>query len=427
MKILLLGSGGREHALAWKLSQSRLCTELFITPGNAGTSRHGRNLTISMNDFDTLRIFCVEHKIGMLVVGPEEPLVNGIQDFFAQHPDLQHILVVGPSKAGARLEGSKAFAKAFMERHGIPTAQYREFDAETYGEGVGYLEQHPLPVVLKADGLAAGKGVLICTSREEALEGFRSMLQHSKFGEAGKKVVVEAYMEGIELSVFVLTNGKQWVLLPEAKDYKRIGEGDTGLNTGGMGAVSPVPFADGTFMRKVEEQVVKPTVAGLAKENITYTGVIFIGLMKVGDEPFVIEYNCRLGDPETEVVIPRLQNDLVELFLAAATNQLDAVKIVLDPRTACTIVAVSGGYPGDFKKGCAIRGLDTANENETLVFQAATRQEENKVVTTGGRVLCVTSFGESVGDAVSNSKARMEAIHFENMYYRNDIGYEFKN
>ena len=427
MNILLLGSGGREHALAWKLAQSPHCTRLFIAPGNAGTSRHGRNVAIASGDFETLQKFCVEQNIGMLVVGPEEPLVNGITDFFQSTEALKQVLVIGPTKQGARLEGSKAFAKAFMQRHHIPTAAYREFEADSFEEGMAYLDRHALPVVLKADGLAAGKGVLICSSREEAREALVSMIRDNKFGAAGKKVVVEEFLSGIELSVFVLTNGRQYVLLPEAKDYKRIGEGDTGLNTGGMGAVSPVPFADPDFMQKVDTRIVQPTIAGLAADGIGYVGVIFIGLIKVNGDPYVIEYNCRLGDPETEVVLPRLQNDLVELFEAAARGTLDQVRVKTDPRTACTLVAVSGGYPGLFQTGFAVQGLEAAQQTGSLVFQAATQQQHDQVVTSGGRVLCVTSFGDSVPEAANRSKTAMEEIRFEGMYYRKDIGYEFSS
>ena len=425
MKILLLGSGGREHALAWKLSQSELCTALFIAPGNAGTAQCGVNIDLQPIDFSAIGAFCLKEEIDMLVVGPEEPLVKGIADFFRDTGALRHVMVIGPSRAGALLEGSKAVAKAFMKRHGIPTAAYREFDAASYEEGVVYLQHHALPVVLKADGLAAGKGVLICSTHAEALREFSLMIQQDKFGEASKKVVVEEFLDGVELSVFVLTDGRHHVLLPEAKDYKRVGEGDTGLNTGGMGAVSPVPFADADFMNKVKERIVIPTVSGLAAENIRYTGIVFIGLMKKGDDPYVIEYNCRLGDPETEVVLPRLQNDLVALFRAAATGALEQVKIQTDPRTACTVMAVSGGYPGAFRKGIAIKGLPLQTPAGSFVFHAATRQQGDKVVTTGGRVFCVTSFGQSVADAAGSAAKLLEGIYFEGMYYRADIGFEF--
>lgn len=425
MNILLLGSGGREHALAWKLSQSPLCNALFIAPGNAGTGQCGTNIPLQPTDFSAIGAFCLKEQIGMLVVGPEEPLVKGIADFFRDTEELRPIMLIGPSRAGAMLEGSKAVAKAFMKRHGIPTAAYREFDAATYEAGVAYLQQHALPVVLKADGLAAGKGVLICQSREEALAEFSSMIREHKFGEAAKKVVVEEYLSGVELSVFVLTDGRHYVLLPHAKDYKRIGEGDTGLNTGGMGAVSPVPFADAAFIHKVEQRIVQPTIRALSAEKIRYTGILFIGLMKIGDDPYVIEYNCRLGDPETEVVLPRLQNDLVELFQAAASHQLDQISIQTDPRTACTIMAVSGGYPETFQKGFVIKGLPRQMPAEGLIFHAATGQEGEEVVTTGGRVFCVTSFGLSVADAVARSSNIIRQIDFSGMYYRKDIGFEF--
>lgn len=425
MNILLLGSGGREHALAWKLSQSSHCSRLFIAPGNAGTTQHGTNVALRLSDFEAIGTFCLNEEIELLVVGPEEPLVNGITDFFTGADALNHIMVIGPSRQGAKLEGSKAFAKAFMQRHSIPTAAYREFDAGNYEEGLVYLRQHSLPVVLKADGLAAGKGVLICGNHEEATAAYESMIRKSKFGDAGKKVVIEEFLDGIELSVFVLTDGRHYVLLPEAKDYKRIGEGDTGLNTGGMGAVSPVPFADQTFMQKVEERIVVPTIQGLMQENIAYTGIVFIGLIKVAGEPYVIEYNCRFGDPETEVIIPRLQNDLVELFTAAAKQELEAVQITTDDRTACTVVAVSGGYPGEFSKGFVIKGLSRPENANSLIFQAATVLQGENVVTAGGRVLCVTGYGHSVAEAVQHSKTVLENISFEGLYFRKDIGYEF--
>jgi phosphoribosylamine--glycine ligase len=425
MNILLLGSGGREHALAWKLIQSPLCSGLFIAPGNAGTAQCGTNVDLSSTDFDGLKKFCLKEKIGMVVVGPEEPLVKGIVDFFAADPALREIPVIGPSAKGALLEGSKAFSKKFMDRHHIPTAAYREFNAGNYAEGIAYLQQHPLPIVLKADGLAAGKGVVICQNHIEAMAEFELMLQGNKFGEAGSKVVVEEFLTGIELSVFVLTDGRHYVILPEAKDYKRVGEGDKGPNTGGMGAVSPVPFADDSFMRKITERIVVPTVEGLSKENIEYKGFIFVGVIKVGEDPFVIEYNCRLGDPETEVVMPRLKNDLIELFMATAQQRLDQVIIEKDERTACTIVAVSGGYPGSYEKGLPITGLDTTWPADSLVFHAGTKLQNKDTVTSGGRVLCVTSFAETVYEAVDKSRDVLEKINFEGIYYRRDIGYEF--
>jgi phosphoribosylamine--glycine ligase len=426
MNILLLGSGGREHALAWKISQSRHCDQLYIAPGNAGTALLGTNVSLKVTDFDGIKAFVLDKAVNMVVVGPEEPLVKGIVDEFANDEKLRQVMMIGPTQQGAQLEGSKAFAKKFMMRHNIPTAVYREFDASNYAEGIPYLQEHTLPIVLKADGLAAGKGVLICQSHLEAIAEFELMIQQSKFGEAGKKVVVEEFLDGIELSVFVLTDGKNYVLLPEAKDYKRIGEGDTGLNTGGMGAVSPVPFADAAFMRKVEEKVIRPTVKGLEKEAIGYKGFIFFGLIKVGSEPYVIEYNCRLGDPETEVIMPRLKNDLPELFEATAKAKLNTVQIQNDERTACTIMAVSGGYPGSYEKGFAISGLAAPLPDDSLVFHAGTKQENGDVVTAGGRVLCVTSYSNKISSAASKSKHVLEQINFEGMYFRRDIGYEFE-
>ncbi|MBX3239729.1 MAG: phosphoribosylamine--glycine ligase [Chitinophagaceae bacterium] len=426
MNILLLGSGGREHALAWKIRQSKLCSELYIAPGNAGTESCGTNVDIKVSDFEGHKKFCLDNNISMVVVGPEEPLVKGIYDFFKADSRLKHIAVIGPSKQGAQLEGSKAFAKEFMMRHNIPTAVYREFNSGNYEEGVAYIQQHATPIVIKADGLAAGKGVIICQNHVEAVAEFELMTQQAKFGDAGKKVVIEEFLTGIEMSVFVLTDGKNYVVLPEAKDYKRIGEGDKGLNTGGMGAVSPVPFADENFMKKVTDRVVKPTVAGLQKEKINYRGFIFIGLIKVGDEPYVIEYNCRMGDPETEVVIPRMKNDIVELFNAVEAQKLDTVRIEADSRAAVTIVAVSGGYPGEYEKDKIIEGLDLIDAEETLVFHAGTgRNEEGAVVTNGGRVLTITSFDDSIEEAAYKSRANLEIIDFEGIYFRKDIGYEF--
>ncbi|MFZ9386985.1 MAG: phosphoribosylamine--glycine ligase [Chitinophagaceae bacterium] len=425
MRILLLGSGGREHTLAWKMSQSPLCEALFITPGNAGTAQCGKNLDISLSDFDGIRKVCIEEHIDLVVVGPEEPLVKGITDFLISDPSLPDLDVIGPDQTGAQLEGSKAFAKAFMIRHGIPTAGYREFTEQNYPEGVAYLRQHALPIVIKADGLAAGKGVVICENHLEAIAEFELMVQRSKFGEAGKKVVIEEFLKGIEISVFVLTDGKNYVILPEAKDYKRVGAGDTGPNTGGMGAVSPVPFANRELMQKIEDRVIRPTVEGLKKEGLEYRGFIFFGLMIVNGDPYMIEYNCRMGDPETEVVIPRLRNDLVELLTAAANQQLDAVKIETDNRTACTIVAVSGGYPGDYKKGQVILGIGDVNPEDSILFHMGTLEKDGQVLTNGGRVFCITSFGRSVFDAVEITKEEMQKVSFSGMEYREDIGYEF--
>jgi phosphoribosylamine---glycine ligase len=425
MKILLLGSGGREHALAWKLAQSPHCSSLFIAPGNAGTASCGVNINLSPLDFTAVGAHCIAENIGMVVVGPEEPLVRGIVDFFAADPALRPIHVIGPSASGARLEGSKAFSKQFMDRHQIPTAAYREFNSNNYADGIAYLQQHSLPIVLKADGLAAGKGVMICQNHVEAVAEFELMLQGNKFGEAGNKVVVEEFLTGIELSVFVLTDGRHFLTLPPAKDYKRVGEGDKGPNTGGMGAVSPVPFADTTFMDKITQRIIIPTINGLSAEKIDYRGFVFIGVIKVGEDPYVIEYNCRMGDPETEVVMPRLKNDLVELFTAVAEQRLNNREIQTDDRTACTIVAVSGGYPGSYEKGLPITGLDQPLGDDTLIFHAGTRAEKDAILTNGGRVLCVTSFAETVYEAVDKSRDALEKIDYDGIYYRRDIGYEF--
>lgn len=425
MNILLLGSGGREHAFAWKLSQSSRCTALFIAPGNAGTSQCGTNIDLQVTDFEGIKQFCIDHTIDMVVVGPEEPLVKGIYDFFKNDIALRHIIVIGPSQKGAQLEGSKAFAKAFMQRHNIPTAAYREFDAQNYEEGVAYLQSHATPIVLKADGLAAGKGVIICQNHVEAMAEFELMIQQAKFGDAGKKVVVEDFLSGIELSVFVLTDGENYVLLPEAKDYKRVDEGDKGLNTGGMGAISPVPFADKPFMQKVISTIIDPTISGLKKEQIEYAGFIFFGIIKVEGAPFVIEYNCRMGDPETEAMLPRLKNDLVALFEATARKQLQEVALETDSRQTATIVAVSGGYPGEYTKGLPVDGLDLLDEDDAIVFHAGTKQEEDRTVTNGGRVLAVTSFGDTLQKAVEKSRAILDIVQFDGMHFRSDIGYEF--
>ncbi|MCU0382090.1 MAG: phosphoribosylamine--glycine ligase [Chitinophagaceae bacterium] len=426
MHILLLGSGGREHAFAWRISQSPLCTRLFIAPGNAGTMACGTNVSLDPVDFASVKSFCLSEEIGMVVVGPEEPLVRGIYDFFKSDPQLWEIPVIGPSREAAQLEGSKAFAKAFMTRHGIPTASYREFDNNNYTEGVDYLQRHATPIVLKADGLAAGKGVIIAQNHVEAMAEFELMIQQSKFGEAGHKVVVEEFLTGVELSMFVLTDGKGYLLFPEAKDYKRIGEGDTGLNTGGMGAVSPVPFADSAFMEKVRTRIIDPTIQGLQQEGLDYKGFIFFGLISVGGEPYVIEYNCRMGDPETEVVLPRIKNDLVALFKAVAQGRLQDHQIDIDPRAAATVMLVSGGYPGNYEKGYEISGLDILNEDDVLVFHAGTQLANGRVVTHGGRVLAVTAYGGNITEAVKRSLKIIEFIEFEGMYFRSDIGYEFR-
>ncbi|MBL7766026.1 MAG: phosphoribosylamine--glycine ligase [Chitinophagaceae bacterium] len=423
MKILLLGSGGREHALARKISESPLCEALFIAPGNPGTLQHGINIPLNVNDFQAIKDFCVQENIGMVVVGPEDPLVNGIYDFFQQQDSLKSIHVIGPSKLGAQLEGSKAFAKAFMQRHQIPTAAYREFDLSTYSEGEDYLRAHTLPIVLKADGLAAGKGVVIAETHDEALDTFRAMIQDQKFGAAGSKVVIEQFLTGIECSVFAITDGKDYVLLPSAKDYKRIGEGDTGLNTGGMGAISPVPFIDDAFMQKVTDQVIIPTIKGIAAENIVYKGFVFFGLIKVGDAPYVIEYNCRMGDPETEVVMPRLESDLVELLLSLKDQQLAGHTCVHSALHAATVMLVSKGYPEDYEKGKTITGLDGIQNS--ILFHAGTRMEQDQLLTNGGRVLAITSLAPTLAEALQRSKKNAGLVEFDGKTFRNDIGWEF--
>jgi phosphoribosylamine--glycine ligase len=426
MNILIIGSGGREHTLAWKLKQSALCDQLFIAPGNAGTALVGSNIPLAATDFEGLTAFCLANKIDMLVVGPEDPLVKGIYDYFKANPLTAAIHVIGPSKEAAKLEGSKAYAKAFMDRHHIPTAAYREFDTTNFNEGVNYIKSHSLPIVLKADGLAAGKGVIICASHEEALVEFEQMIQQSKFGESSKRVVIEQFLEGIELSMFVLTDGKNYVLLPEAKDYKRIGTGDKGLNTGGMGAVSPVPFVDDAFLQKVVKTIIEPTVKGLLDEKLEYKGIVFVGLINVKGEPMVIEYNCRLGDPETEVIIPRIENDLVEIFLATSQQRLHEITIKTSPMAAVTVVAVSGGYPNEYVTGKEIIGLKEAALSGTIVFHSGTKQEGTKVLTNGGRVLAVTSTGTNITEAATQSNQVLEKIDFDGIYFRDDIGYEFK-
>lgn len=424
MNILLLGSGGREHALALKMSQSPLCKQLFIAPGNAGTAQCGQNINMGVSDFQQIKTFCLENAIDLVVPGSEEALVNGIYDFFKEDVSLQHIPVMGPSREGAQLEGSKAYAKLFMERHQIPTAAYREFNEQNYEEGVAYIQQHSLPIVLKADGLAAGKGVVIAFSQEEALTEFEQMIKASKFGDASKKVVIEQFLTGIELSVFVLTDGHSYQILPEAKDYKRIGEGDKGLNTGGMGAVSPVPFADAVFMKKVEDKVIKPTIDGLSKEGIVYNGFVFFGLINVDGEPLVIEYNCRMGDPETEVVMPRLKNDLLELFQATISGKLKEQIIYVDERAASTVMLVSKGYPEAYEKNKVITGIPAPTADQ-VVFHAGTKAEGGNVLTNGGRVLAITSLAGSLSQALSHSVQTAEKIQFDGKVYRRDIGYEF--
>lgn len=422
MNILLLGSGGREHALAWKMLQSDKCSQLFVAPGNAGTAQIAKNVALNPNDFEAVKLLVLTEKIEMVVVGPEDPLVNGVYDFFKNDAELASIPVIGPSKYGAQLEGSKEFAKEFLVKHNIPTARYESFTAETVEKGYAFLETLSAPYVLKADGLAAGKGVLILNDLTEAKAELKNMLVDAKFGAASAKVVIEEFLSGIELSCFVLTDGKSYKILPTAKDYKRIGEGDTGLNTGGMGAVSPVPFATPEFLAKIEDRVVKPTVAGLQKDNIDYKGFVFIGLIKVGDDPFVIEYNVRMGDPETEVVMPRLKSDLVEIFEAMAKQELDKVSIEIDERAATTIMMVSGGYPEDYEKGKIITGIE--NVTDSIVFHAGTSLKDREVVTNGGRVLAVTSYGSTYQEAIAQSYKSIEKITFDKMYFRKDIGFD---
>ncbi len=421
MKILLLGSGGREHALAWKMSQSEKLTQLFIAPGNAGTNQVGENINLNPNDFEAVKSFALANTIDMIVVGPEEPLVRGIKDFVLNDPQIAHIPVIGPGKEGARLEGSKEFAKAFMQRHNIPTAGYLSVTNDNMEDGIAFLKTVKAPYVLKADGLAAGKGVLILDDLQEAENELKAMLG-GKFGDAGNTVVIEEFLKGIELSVFVLTDGHGYVVFPEAKDYKRIGEGDTGLNTGGMGAISPVPFADEAFMKKVHDRVVVPTVEGLAKDNIPYKGFVFIGLMNMDGEPFVIEYNVRMGDPETEVVIPRIKSDLVDLFEAVAAGNLRTKTLEIDARSATTVMLVSGGYPGDYEKGKVISGLDTISNG--LVFHAGTAQTDKGVVTNGGRVIALTSYGNTKEEALKQSFENAGKINYEGKYFRSDIGFD---
>ena len=421
MNILLLGSGGRESAFAWKMSQSPLCSQLFIAPGNGGTGVYGKNINLNINNFEAVKALVLKENIELVVVGPEEPLVNGIHDFFAEDESLSKIPVIGPKKEGAILEGSKDFSKQFMARHGIPTASSRSFTSKTLEEGLTYLQSHPLPVVLKADGLAAGKGVLIIDNTEEAQEELKLMLS-GKFGEAGTTVVIEEFLSGIELSVFVLTDGENYVILPEAKDYKRIGQADTGLNTGGMGSVSPVPFASKAFLDEVERDIIIPTISGLKKDKINYTGFIFFGLIKVNEKPFVIEYNCRMGDPETESVVPRIENDLVELFLATAKQKLKGYKLNISPKNAATVMIVAGGYPGEYEKGKAITGID--NVRQSLVFHAGTALEGGVVKTNGGRVIAVSSLQDSQFDALQSATADAARIYFDGKYFREDIGFD---
>lgn len=421
MNILILGSGGREHAFAWKIAQSSHYDHLFVAPGNAGTAQVATNVAISVDDFDTIGAFALEQKINLILVGPEAPLVKGIKNYFTETPNLQHIKVIGPDKHGAMLEGSKDFSKNFMLKYGIPTAQYQSFTKDTLNEGLAYLETQSLPIVLKADGLAAGKGVIISETLEHAQATLKEMLMEQKFGDASSKVVIEQFLTGIEMSAFILSDGDSYCLLPEAKDYKRIGEQDTGLNTGGMGAVSPVPFANSDFMKKVEDKVIRPTVEGLKSEGISYTGFIFFGLMNMEGEPYVIEYNARMGDPETEVVMPRISSDFVQLLQATADQKLKDFSIETDPRTAATLMLVSGGYPEGYEKGKKITGFDQADE--VILFHAGTKtNEQQETVTNGGRVISLTGFGDNIPQALAKCKAAAEKIDFEGKYYRRDIG-----
>lgn len=421
MNVLILGSGGREHALAWKISQSPLLSKLYIAPGNPGTSDCGTNLLIDPEDFRSLERAVVEKKIGILLVGPEAPLVAGIHDFFLSKPELGNVKVIGPDKRGAMLEGSKDFAKEFMFKYNIPTARYKSFTKDTLEEGKRFLETFQPPYVLKADGLAAGKGVLILDNIMDARTELENMLG-GKFGKASSKVIIEEFLSGIELSVFILTDGKDYLILPEAKDYKRVGEADTGLNTGGMGAVSPVPFADKSFMQKVEKKIVIPTVEGLKAQGIHYCGFIFVGLMKVKDEPFVIEYNVRMGDPEAEVVIPRIKSDFLEMLIAASNTELSRYHINTDPRTVCTVMLVSGGYPGSYEKGKIISGINDVKNS--IVFHAGTKKENGNLLTSGGRVISVSSYGINLKDALEKSYTSLKNIIFSGMYYRKDIGFD---
>ena len=426
MNILIIGSGGREHALAWKMAQSHQSGDIYIAPGNPGTAQFGINVPIEVNDFISLKALTIEKNIELVVVGPEEPLVNGIFDFFNEDPATASINVIGPSAKAAQLEGSKAFSKHFMQRHQIPTAAYAEFTIENYEEGLAYISKHALPIVLKADGLAAGKGVIIALTHQEALTSFKEMLQDKQFGKASSKVVIEQFLEGIEVSVFALTDGHHYQIIGHAKDYKRIGEGDTGLNTGGMGCVSPVPFMDALFMQKVEANIIAPTIKGIQEEGLVYKGFVFFGLMNCGGEPYVIEYNCRLGDPETEVILPRLQTDLVSLLAATDNGTLEDVNIEFHEATFATVMAVSGGYPGSYQKNLPITGIALAAAlPEIHVFQAGTGFQENTIVTKGGRVLTVTSSAATLNSAVIHAQKALSMIQFEGMYFRKDIGYEF--
>ena len=422
MKILVIGGGGREHAITQSIVKSKLCSKVFILPGNAGTATIGENILGDVNDFNLIKNVVLSNQISLVFVGPEDPIVNGIYDFFKQDNLLKDILIIAPGKTAAQLEGSKDFAKVFMKKNKIPTAKYSTFSKDNIKEAHAFLEAMNPPYVLKADGLAAGKGVLIIDNLNEAKQELENMLINEKFGTASNRVVIEEFLDGIELSCFVLTNGKDYKILPLAKDYKKIGEGDTGLNTGGMGAVSPVPFVDEKFKMKLEEQIIKPTINGIQEEGMDYVGFVFIGLIKVKEEPYVIEYNVRMGDPETEVVFPRIQSDILELFLSLETEQFPLLELKIDPRYASTIMLVSGGYPKAYEKNIPIAGLDDVNQS--IVFHAGTKHLNNKIVTSGGRVLSITSFAVTINSATENSYEQIQKISFERMYYRKDIGFD---
>ncbi|WP_114778404.1 phosphoribosylamine--glycine ligase [Botryobacter ruber] len=426
MNVLIIGSGAREHAIALKLHESQYCDKVFVAPGNAGTAKFGTTAAIDTHDFEELAKFATDFNIMMIVVGHENALVEGIHDYFQSSEYLKHILIIGPTKAGAQLEGSKDFCKAFFSKYNIPTAQYQTFTEDTYKDAVEYLRNHSYPAVIKADGLAAGKGVIIAQNFDEALDALEDLLRNKRFGKASSKVVIEEFLQGIEVSVFILTDGKEYVLLPEAKDYKRIGEGDTGLNTGGMGAISPVPFVTDEFMQKVKDRVIDPTLQGLQQENIPYTGFLFIGLMNVNGDPYVIEYNVRLGDPETEAILPRIKSDLFDLFTALHEHRLGSFKLEVDPRTAATVFLVSGGYPEGFEKGKEISGLDQVPE-DVLVFHAGTKQDGDKLVNNGGRVIAVTALGDTMDEALAKANAAAETITWQDRVYRHDIGFDLRN
>lgn len=422
MNILIVGSGGRESAFAYKIAQSPKLTNLFIAPGNAGTGKYGTNVNLKVTDFEGIAAFALENNIELIVVGPEEPLVKGIHDYFLDREDLKHIAIIGPQQLGAQLEGSKDFSKEFMIRHNIPTAAYKSFNQSNLEEGLAYLETQKLPIVLKADGLAAGKGVLICETLEDAKAELKAMIADAKFGAASSVVVIEEFLKGIELSVFVLTDGDSYKVLPSAKDYKRIGEGDTGLNTGGMGSISPVPFANEEFLTKVEERIIKPTVEGLKKDNIPYKGFIFIGLMNVAGDPYVIEYNVRMGDPETESVLPRIESDLVDLLEGVAKGDLANRSYTVRPKTAVTVMLVSGGYPGDYESGKVISNIE--NVKESIVFHAGTKEVNGEVVTAGGRVIAVTTLQDNLFSALQQATADAGRIFYQGKYFRTDIGFD---